>query len=62
MIDEVNYYLTMECHLYCSVVNTGKVFVDCNNNYTVHWDYMPVLDYNKMMDDYIHMIVDNWNN
>ncbi len=58
MIDEVNYYLIMECHLYCY-----KMFVDCNNNYTVHYTvfHMMLMDYNKMKDDYMHMIVENLN-
>ncbi len=49
MIDEQNYYLIMECHLYCYTM-----LVDCNNNYTVHYK-----DYNMVMDDYIHMNNEN---
>jgi hypothetical protein len=36
------------------------MFVDCNNNYTVHYNLL--LDYNTLMDDCIHTTVENSNN
>lgn len=35
------------------------MFVDYNNNYTVHYNLL--LNYNMLMDDYIHTIVENSN-
>jgi hypothetical protein len=54
----------MECHLYCSIENINKVFVDCNNNYIVQHYYMlghmMLRDCNKMMtDDYTDMLVED---